>query len=330
LKTSAPAIASRICGFALFSLVAIGLFTLAFLASRGNYHRLLLVKPLHSYAPAAISIDAIEQFCEDQFLLTYEQRRLSSASTTYRQCQVTLVGTNSRYPALTNCRLISGAFFTKTAWDAKTRHAVLNETAAFTLFGSPNIVGKTIHIGGETWLISGVLRDHDDENNVVYIPAWGANVSAIIALLTPERGINETYAISALKALGIQDTAYMFVNMERMANLYWEWLCAALKLGLCALFGAITPTLLRHAKAAAHVCMNTLKQQYLKKSLSMRRKELLTIVALVSLLLAGGTLCLTLLTQVLAGFLYWRSFPWDNEEFRSAILKAAPSLLYRL
>ena len=335
LKTrSASALALGVCGLALFSLAVITLFTMALLAGRGHYHRLLLAKPLRSYAPALISLDAIEQFCEDEFLLTYEQRSLSSAHTVYQQCQITLVRTNSLYPALLGYQLLSGAFFTKAAWDAKSRHAVLNQTAAFTLFGSNKIVGKTIKLDGETWLVSGVLRDNDDENNVIYIPSinntQNTHVSAIIALLAPERGISETYAKNALKALGVQNTAYMFVNMENMANLYWEWLFAALKLALCGLFSAFTPAILRRVKAAALVFMDTLKQQYLKESLAMRRKELLKAIVLVIFLLAGIAICITLVSQVLAGFLYWRSLPWNNEDFRGALLKAAPSLLFHL
>jgi hypothetical protein len=326
----------RVCGLTLFSLAVITLFIMALLAGRDHYHRLLLAKPLRSYAPVAISLDAIEQFCEDEFLLTYEQRRLSSASTVYQQCQVTLVETNSHYPALLGYQLLRGAFFTKAAWDAKSRHAVLNETAAFTLFGSNNIVGKTIKLDKETWLVSGVLRDNDDANNVIYIPSintinnvQSANVSAIIAMLAPERGISETYAKNMLKTLGIQDAAYMFVNMEHMANLYWEWLFVVIKVALCVLFGAFAPAILRRIKAAALVFMDTLKQQYLKDSLAMCRKELLRIIMLGIFLLTGIVICLILLSQVLAASLYGHSLPWNNEDFRSAILKASPSLLYR-
>ena len=335
MKTrSASAVLLGVCGLALFSIAVITLFIMALLAGRGHYHRLLLAKPLRSYAPALISLDTIERFCEDEFLLTYEQRRLSNASTAYQQCQVTLVGTNSLYPALLGYQLLSGAFFTKQAWYAKSRHAVLNETAAFTLFGSNKIVGKTIKLDGETWLVSGVLRDNDDENNLIYIPsinnAQSVNASAIIALLAPERGISETYAKNTLKALGVKEAMYMFVNMENMANLYWEWLFAALKLALCVLFGAFTPAILHRIKVTALVFMDTLKQQYLKDSIAMRRKELLRIIVMISFLLASIAFCLTLLSQVLAGCLYWHSFPWTNEDFRSAILKAAPSLLYHL
>jgi hypothetical protein len=330
---SASAVLLGVCGLTLFSIAVILLFIMALLAGRGHYHRLLLAKPLRSYAPALISLDAIEQFCEDEFLLTYEQRRLSSASTAYQQCQVTLVGTNSYYPALLGYQLLSGSFFTKQAWDTKSRHAVLNETAAFTLFGSNKIVGKTIKLDGETWLVSGVLRDND-ENNLIYIPsinnAQSASVSALIALLAPERGISETYAKNTLKALGVQEAMYMFVNMENMVNLYWEWLFAALKLALCVLFGVFTPAILHRIKVTALVFMDTLKQQYLKDSIAMRRKELLRIIAMTSFLLASLAFCLTLLSQVLAECLYWHSFPWTNEDFRSAILKAAPSLLYHL
>jgi uncharacterized membrane protein AbrB (regulator of aidB expression) len=77
------------------------------------------------------------------------------------------------------------------------------------------------------------------------------------------------------------------------------------------------------------VFVATLKQRYLKDCLAMRRKELVSIILLGVFLLAGIVFCLTLLSQVLAGFLYWRSLPWDNEDFRSAMLKAAPGLLMK-
>jgi hypothetical protein len=126
---------------------------------------------------------------------------------------------------------VEGSFFSKKAWDAKQKHAVLNETAARTLFGSYRVAGKTIKLKDGIWLVTGVLADGDDENSIMYVPSsvTGGMPKSLVLLLAPDKGISEAYAKSVLKTLNIHESNYRFIN----AGIAW--------LRLAELFQTILP-----------------------------------------------------------------------------------------
>jgi hypothetical protein len=146
-----------------------GLGVLSLIAGAGHYDDLLLVFPENIHAPL-ISLQKIEQICEDEFPLTYELLRPERAATAIDGYAVTLVGVNRFYPRVLGFPMVEGSFFTQQAWDGKLRHAVLNEEGANVLFGSTRVSGQRVKIKGEVWIVSGVINDGDTEGRI-YVPS---------------------------------------------------------------------------------------------------------------------------------------------------------------
>jgi hypothetical protein len=171
-----------------------------------------------------LETDALETFARDQFLLTYEIPVPERAALPYAEYPVLLVGTNHAYPALLGFPLTEGAFFSQAAWKGRQRHAVLNETAAVAIFGSTRIVGERLRIRGETWLVTGLIRDGDEEECRIYVPSSirGGPVRSLLALMDPAGDITEAYARDALAGLGVRDEGFVFFNLEAQARLFGE------------------------------------------------------------------------------------------------------------
>ncbi|MCL1906169.1 MAG: ABC transporter permease, partial [Clostridiales bacterium] len=133
-----------------------------------GYSRLLLAK---SAAAPGLDTSLLEDFCKEEFLLTYETEQRATAQAHHYRLPVTLIGTNSCYGQILGYRMLSGGFFSAAAWQAGNREAVLNAAAAFQLFGGYQVVGQTFKLEGATWLIIGVLDDGQEETPRIYVPA---------------------------------------------------------------------------------------------------------------------------------------------------------------
>jgi hypothetical protein len=194
-----------------------GLCISAFLA--GEDRNLFFVIPIETGSPR-FDVQAIEEFSENEFLLSYEIPGAERVSLAYAEYPVTVIATNSSYPGILGLNMLEGAFFSKQAWTGKQRHAVLNETAAFTIFGSGGIVGSRFRMRNDTWLVTGVIRDGDEDKARIYIPSLvrGGEAGALAVM----RGMDETYVRNKLKTLGIQEGNYSFINLGTQCRLLWE------------------------------------------------------------------------------------------------------------
>lgn len=287
------------------------LAALAFLAREAvsmRYNDLLLATPLKP-GTAGPDTENLEQFCEDEFLVTYEIRQEKTARAINSGHPVTVIGTNACYQNVLNYAMLDGGFFTKTAWDANSRHAVLNETAAFKLFGSKNISGKTMRIGEETWLVTGVIQDGDEDNANVYVPsgATGGRPQSLMALLGG--GVTEAYAKTALKSLGIHDNAYKFYNLSKLASMYGErfdvaWKTAAM---LLAVFIAVRSAL--NVSKRLRSMKKLLNNQYLTELAASRRADMVKAAGMIILLVACIAASLVLSVQILDICLGWLKLP---------------------
>ena len=195
----------------------------AFLAKGEKIENVLLAVPSEIGSPR-IDIQQIEEFSEKEFLLTYEIPASQRVSLSNAEYPVTLIGTNSGYFSILGLAAVEGSFFSKQAWSGKLKHAALNEKAAFTIFGSSRIAGNRFRMGNETWLVTGVVQDGDDDHCKVYVPSSvrGAQASTLLALMSPSGGLNEDYVKNSLKTLGIREGNFNFYNMGTRANLLWE------------------------------------------------------------------------------------------------------------
>lgn len=301
LKTKARGILLTVSVLMLTAMLA-----LSFLSEKAGCKNLLLVT-LHGWSLRSQDFERIEELCEDEFLLTYEIPQNASAKAVNLAHTVTLTGTNSAYPDVMGYRMRNGGFFTESAWESNEKHAVLNEAAAFTVFGSGNISGATVRINGETWLVTGVIMDNDAEKANIYVPSGvtGGNIQSLMALMG-NSGDGEAYVINGLKNLGIRDTNSDFINLSKAASAFTERFWVSLKAACC--FTAI----LLGKKGALWIakrlsdCKNRLRRVYLRELIAESRTEFAKICAVSVLLLADIAAALYFMLQILENCLAWQ------------------------
>ena len=303
---------SKMLCFALAAFL-LSLFVLSALAGQQGYENRLMVSPLGSGAPG-INPERLEEFAEEEFLLTYEIRRPGTVQAVNQRHTVTVVGTNSYYAGMLNYVHLNGGFFTAAAMDAKNRHAVLNETAAFQIFGSVGITGKTLKLDGESWTVTGVIQDGDTQNTNIYIPAGvaGGQAEAIIVLMDDR--VTEAYAKNALKRIGIHENNYEFINLSKSADAFGKCFTVAWKAALFALLLVLVNR--AGHKLLSRLCFYRTKlgELYFWELVSRYKTDFLKTASGALLLVGAIAAMLRLSLQVLEICLAWQSLIWITGE----------------
>ncbi|MDR2712963.1 MAG: ABC transporter permease, partial [Clostridiales bacterium] len=253
--------------------------------------------------------------------------RLNNGQTAY---STTLVGTNSCYPFVLNYPVLAGGFWSQSAWKGKERQLVLNEKAAFHILGGNDIIGLTLQLDGEIWLVSGVIRDDYEDEVRAYLPSSqsGGSPKSLLALSKSTLA----YAASALKDLGVQESAYDIVSLEAAAHQYRQWWLVALFLFHCLIFSLLIRWGIVWLKVQLGFAREQLRHLYPKEFLRSNRKLALKSAACLLLSLVGVVVILILLIRTMAMVLSWQDLPplagiltegaWLN--------KIAPLVDYRL
>ena len=204
----------------------------------------LFAKPLTQDATGA-DIWVIEDFNdENPTLVTYEIRRQASAYAVRESHRMNVVGTNSAYAAVMGYPVIDGGFFTKDAFLIGAKEAVLNERAAFTLFGGRRLSGSSFSLNDEIWTVVGIVLDEDAENDNIYVPAsselvlaGGASISAssLMVLQSGYSGAEASITSAKLKDLGAGETSHSFKNLGKTVAAFDEMAAVATRFALTLL-----------------------------------------------------------------------------------------------
>jgi hypothetical protein len=277
---------------------------------QGSYRNLLLVIPAEG-STSVFDRQKIGQIAEDEFLLTYEIRRQVSVRTVYAEYPVTVIGTNSLFPLLTAYPMVGGSFFTKIAEEGKIKQAVLNSAAAFRLFGSDNIAGRTLAIAGTPWLVTGVIDDGTADTPHVYIPAstGGEDPRSLLVLLRGGRDIDTVYVKNILKPLGIQETSHLFFDLSGAVGLYEERFTLALRVFICALLCIFIRRQGAIFRIRVLAFKNRLKQKYIGELIREAGGQFAGLILPALALSGGAALCVILLLQIPALCLGWGDMP---------------------
>jgi hypothetical protein len=299
------------------NLIFLGAGVLALLAAlslpvlllrRSPLRNLLLVSPVED-SSYVFDPQKLKSLVEDEFLLTYEVRQRLTVRTAYAEYPVTLIGTNSLYPALTSYPMLGGSFFTAAAEKGKNKETVLNSAAAFRLFGSDTVAGRTLTIGGSPWLVTGVMEDGEEDTPRVYIPAvvGGEGPRSLLVLL--DRGLDAAHVKNILMPLGVNETSHLFFDLSARVRLYGERFTLALRVFICALFWIFARRRIALLKALVPAFKTRLKQAYIGELIRQIRREqagkLLRFALTVPGLAGGAVFCFSLLPQMLAVCLGW-------------------------
>ena len=166
-------------------------------------------------AGSGIPISAIEEINENKFMLTYENIYDKTIQALQSNFSITLKGTNYTYPYVMNYSIVNGGFFTKEAAENKNRVVVVNEKAAFDIYGTLNAVGNELFMDMALYQIVGVIRDNDEERLNVYISAQylAETTETITVNMSLSGEISEEYVKNELKHIGISEQRYDFINL---------------------------------------------------------------------------------------------------------------------
>jgi hypothetical protein len=281
-----------------------GLFIVYFLGEES----LFLALPNALRSPR-IDINIIEEFNENEFLLTYANPAPERISLAQGDFSVTLVGTNSSYPFIMGLSLLEGSFFSKQAWNGKLRHAVLNEKAAFTIFGSNQVVNNRFRIRNDTWLVTGVIQDGDDDAERIYVPSSVRGGEAAALALISSGKLDDAYVKNSLKTLGIWEDSFDFINFETFRRLFLERTWSIPVLFLIFLLFSILRPLIMALKEAIVALKTELGQHYLSEILKKQQKTIVKFGFLVLGLVCIPVLAIFLLINRISIWLPWQDIP---------------------
>jgi len=290
---------------ALAALLFASLFVFSFVADRAGYSGLMLVTP-NGRAAGRITPATAQRLRDEGLLLTYEISGYTTAQALNSRHSATLIGTNSAYLDVTGYHLISRDFFTQSAWEGHSRVAALNESAALAMFGSTNIYGLTMSIGGQTWTITGVIDDRQEDSLNIYIPSSvsGGYIRSLMILMGVQ--VNHAYVVNTLGGFGVREGEYNFLNLSRTAGISGERFSVAWKLTVCLALILLGIKLFSFMKKICLSCKQELGRYYPRELLVRQRAGISKAGVAVASLVGGIATTLNLLLQVLATTLRWQ------------------------
>lgn len=248
-------------------LICLSLCISLFLEEKGLENYFMAI-PKHSNV-VGVNVDKIEDLNEENFLISYEIKKEESIKALNSKHDVLLIGTNYVYPYITGYAFAEGSFFTQSSQEQKIRTVVLNELAAYELFGNYDIAGNNIILQGKFYTVTGVIKDEDSENKNVYVPITLLNSrpTAFITYIDLENGITEEYIKNELKELDITESNYYFLNFEKISKTIHEQTLILFLAIILVVFSIILKYSIRNFKILYEAFKGLLTQNYFQEIL---------------------------------------------------------------
>lgn len=280
-----------------------GLLFLAIQAEKKQYQDLMIAVPDGSGFPS-FDLSEINEIGNEEIAVTYDIRKRVTAETTNSNHSVTLIGTNSSYAEVAGLQTVTGSFWSTAAWNMRSRYVILNEPAAFQLFGSSDIIGNTVKLDGELWMVTGVVKDGNKKNKVAYVPASAITGSPEVLMAKTEGGTGAVR--NSLSRLGIYESNSRVIDVSAVALLFWQQFCVSVYLAIILLL--VLFSCKRIALLGEHFGVIRLRCQimYPEELIVKSRRELRQMVGQGLLVLLSGMLSLLLARQILQMALGWK------------------------
>jgi hypothetical protein len=160
-------------------------------------------------------------------MITYICEEVAAVQAINSRAGVTLRATNYTHPHVMQLVMRSGGFFTKSHQEQSSQIAVLNEKAAFDLFGSVDIVGNEITINNERYHAVGVISDGDDTLHI-YIPITLRQQSRPNSFAVRlDENVSKALVKNELKRIGVTDCSHDFTRgtvVDRAVDAVRDWI----------------------------------------------------------------------------------------------------------
>lgn len=111
-------------------------------------------------------------FVEDNDIsFTYTKYLYPEISNGFRTEKATVIATNDNYAYFSRMQIRSGAFFNSVHEDRKTAVAVLNEAAAYQMFGNYDCIGESIYLNQNAFTVIGIVKESGNvDESKIYVP----------------------------------------------------------------------------------------------------------------------------------------------------------------
>ena len=228
----------------------------------------------------SILVERICDLTDEGIMLTYSNGYSGSVEAVQDSYEAVIIGTNQYFPLIRPYPVISGRFFSQAQHDYQNRVALLNEKAAFDLFGSSQASGSNCFLGGQPYVVIGVIQDADDKNRNIYIP--GTCISEQAGMIMAKA--DNTAALMEIKAqlnrIGINETRYDFVSVSGLISIITGNITfIPLYLIVCILAAAIRIIICKLRRSWVSITQE-LKQQYFVDLFQQRNRSALRIIML--------------------------------------------------
>lgn len=201
----------------------------------------LLITPISSNS-SSINAERLEEINGDHFLLSYEIATTENLRALNANFEVTVRKTNYVYHYMMGFKMLTGSFFTEADQKRKQKAAVLNEAAAYAMFGSIDVRGRKIILDQEEYIVAGVIDDRKDaddrdsggENQVhnVYIPASVSDQDPYSFAVQLNNTMTAEQTKNECKDLTVPESGYQYIHFSNLTDLIYGMLFIALKIAL--------------------------------------------------------------------------------------------------
>ncbi len=116
-----------------------------------------------------IKLSELSEFTEDDMFenIAPSMASTASASSTYAEETVQIIGTTAAYMDIQRLKLQQGRFLMKPDLDNHSNVAVINADLATDVMGRKDVVGENIKLNGKKYLIIGVLEEDDSSSSAM-------------------------------------------------------------------------------------------------------------------------------------------------------------------
>jgi len=268
--------------------------------------RLLILPKVHK--SVSVDFETIEELNETKCMLTYEVSKQQNIKAINSSHTVILKGTKYTYPFVMNYPMTKGGFFTKNAVENESKYAVMNELAAFEIFGDYNIIGNKIVINHDSYIVVGIIDDGDKSNKNVYLPVtfFTNSPDTFIVKMDSPNNISDEFIESVFKQVGITSSNYDFINIGMVYSMIGEKVLVSFELVLMDILYLIIKRGIRVLFHQYNMIMKLLDQYYFIDFLKKGLNDFIVFVSAVIdfFISAGAIIWVTM--QWVKSFLKWR------------------------
>lgn len=172
--------------------------------------------------------------------ITYVQRIYQDVTNGFRSEEISVFATNENYAYFTDAYLVKGSFFNEMQVNRKLPLAVINEAAAYQLFGNQECVGNTVYLNGIIYEVYGVMAESEENGASIYIPYSTMVFLGISKLETDQiwcRFSNLAEAALVLGKAGYSLEMFKILQMDLVKSVFWQrFFCPLILTGIYIMF----------------------------------------------------------------------------------------------